>query len=560
MRFLAIVLCAFALLSFVREVVGPTTRADVGAAVAPDNRITAVEPGGPAYRAGLRAGDLVRFDLMPPLQRMAVARPVLGRPMTISVERGKRVANIPIVPVAAPYWNTYAAIDWALALLYAGIALLVAFRAPRGRQRAVILAMLFGLSIAWAVSVVDAVPSLEARLAAQIVSDLAIAVFVIGAYLFVVWFPQRTTGASKWLWRIGLPASIASALLFAVGRVGGQSLHVLPAGTQLAGGIFTLLASAAMIAGIIDGVRAAATDLRKAALVAGSTLAILALVNALFASADLLSSNWPWLDYITLLQWASGFGVSYAVLRHRLLDLNIVISRAAIFSVVSLLLLGVFALAEWVFATVLERSLGPAFNAGGKTALAACVALLLGLSAGSVHRVVEHRLNRLFFARRYRALEDLHRFALETDAVMDSNALLELTLGAMRRNLDAQFVALYTGRPDTGYMAVGTTAAAELPLRLDQNEEVVLRLLRWGEAFVVDNNAAHPLSHAFVTPMALRGTLYGFAICGPKADRTAYLPDEREVVAALVHRVGIAFEWLTRSTPPFDKLGAAPDA
>ena len=548
MRFLAVVLCAFALLSFAREVVGPTTAAHIGVSVASDNRITAVSPGGPAYRAGLRAGDLIRLDLMPPLQRVALTKPVPGRPMTVSIERGKRVSDISIVPDSARYWNTYGAMGWALALIYAGIALLVAFRAPRGRQRAVILAMLFGLSIAWVIYVADAIPTLEARLAAQIVSDLSIAVFLIGAYLFVLWFPQRTTRASKWLWRIGLPVSVASALLYALASVGGKWLHVLPADTQVAGDIFTLLASAAMIAGVIDGVRAAAPELRKAAIVAGSTLIILALVNVLFASTDLLSINLP-SRYITLLQWTSGFGVSYAVLRHRLLDLNLVISRGAIFSVVSLVLLGLFALAEWIFATVLEHSLGPAFNQGGKTALAACVALLLGLSAGSVHRVVEHRLNRVFFARRYRALEDLHRFALETDAVMDSNALLELTLGAMRRNLDAQFVALYTGHPETGYMAVGTTAAAELPLRLDQNEEVVLRLRRWGEAFVVDNNAAHPLAHAFVAPMALRGTLYGFAICGPKADRTAYLPDERETVAALVHRVGIAFEWLTRPTP-----------
>jgi hypothetical protein len=86
-----------------------------------------------------------------------------------------------------------------------------------------------------------------------------------------------------------------------------------------------------------------------------------------------------------------------------------------------------------------------------------------------------------------------------------------------------------------------------LPLRFDANEEVVLRLRRWGEAFVVDNNEAHPLIHAYVAPMVLRGNLYGFTICGPKVDRTSYLPDEKEAVAALIHRVGIAYEWLTRS-------------
>ncbi len=311
------------------------------------------------------------------------------------------------------------------------------------------------------------------------------------------------------------------------------------------GDVLTFAASAAMIVGVLDGVLNGGAAYRTRAIVAGSSLVALALCNAFFALSDLTRVYFSWSAYLDLLQWASGFGVSYAVLRHRLLDLNLVISRAAIFSVVSLLLLGIFALVEWMFAGILEQTLGAAFGEGAKTALAAGVALFVGLSARSVHRVVEHRLNRVFFAKRYRALQDLHRFALETDAATDSSALLDLTLSSMRRNLDAQFVALYTGKPVTGYVAAGTTAA-DLPLRFDPNEEVVLRLRRWGEAFVVDNNVAHPLAHAYVAPMMLRGTLYGFAICGPKVDRTSYLPDERETLAELVHRVGIAYEWLTR--------------
>ena len=46
--------------------------------------------------------------------------------------------------------------------------------------------------------------------------------------------------------------------------------------------------------------------------------------------------------------------------------------------------------------------------------------------------------------------------------------------------------------------------------------------------------------------MSLRGTLLGFVVCGPKADGSSYLADEREALGALVHRVGIAHEWLMR--------------
>lgn len=86
-----------------------------------------------------------------------------------------------------------------------------------------------------------------------------------------------------------------------------------------------------MIAAVVDAVLGGPRALRKATVVAGSSLVVLALVNVTFVLSDMYGYNAPWLLYLGLLQWASGFGMSYAVLRHRLLDLNLVISRAAIF-------------------------------------------------------------------------------------------------------------------------------------------------------------------------------------------------------------------------------------
>jgi hypothetical protein len=175
--------------------------------------------------------------------------------------------------------------------------------------------------------------------------------------------------------------------------------------------------------------------------------------------------------------------------------------------------------------------------------LAALVALCVGLSARGVQDAVAYRLNRVFFARRYGALENLHRFALDIDAATDAGALMGLTHSVLERDLDADYVAIYTGHPDSGYVALHKTAAG--PARFEPNDEVVLRLRRWCESFV-HNMPPHIFNRAFICPMTLRGTLFGFAVCGPKRDRTSYLPDERETIVSLVHRLGIAYEWLTR--------------
>lgn len=59
---------------------------------------------------------------------------------------------------------------------------------------------------------------------------------------------------------------------------------------------------------------------------------------------------------------------------------------------------------------------------------------------------------------------------------------------------------------------------------------------------------------ACVCPMTLRGSLHGFIVCGRKNDHAVYLPDERETLATLTHRFGVALEWLRRPEMPAPSL------
>lgn len=480
------------------------------------------------------------------LQRLNLTEAATGVAATIAVERDGGIATFTEAaqPAPAPPIARQIAV-WILVLIYAAITLLIAWHAPQGSLRTVIMFVVAPLAIAYAVPFYAySIRSPLTSAVLEIIGPFAISTFIISAFTFIVIFPPRSTPILRWVKVVGFPLTIAASTLFFLTYGINYAFGIVPLNDKLLSYV-TLFAFAVWIVGIIDGVAATDKSHRTSAIVAGSTLFVLAAININLALTSLFGWSAAWEGYLQWLQWACGFGVSYAVLRHRLLDLNLVVSRAAIFSVVSLSLIAIFVLAEWALAAIAEHAVGSDFGENGKTALTAFVAVCLGLSARRVHQVVEHRLNRLFFAKRYRALADLHRFSLETDAATNPSALLELTLSALRRDLDAQYVALYTGTPESGYIAAG--AASTLPIRLDENEEVVLRLRRWGEAFVVDNDSHH-LAGAYVCPMTLRGTLYGFAICGPKTDRTGYLPDERDTVAALTHRVGIAYEWLTRDT------------
>lgn len=549
MRAVAVVTCIVALAGFTLWLFGPKSAGTFGLAYGGGQRapIASVADDSPFRRDDVRTGDVIRFDRMPLAQRLALTDPVAGVAATIAVERGTALRTLSAVARAAPTRLSAPAV-WLLTLLYAALSALVAWCAPPGRLRAVIMSVLAPIAIAYSVvAIAGSMSSPLASAIADLTGRICISIFLIGAFLFIVDFPPRSTRLTPWLKFVGFPVAIIASTLFSLNV--DDTFRILSFDLGNAGSYFEIAGSIVWIVGIADAVTAAGTQYRGRVLVAGSTLFVLSIVNILDSVTSINGWQAEWIPYVLWLQWASGFGVSYAVLRHRLLDLNVVISRAAIFSTVSLSVIAAFVLAEWVLATILERAIGPDFGESGRTALTAFVALCVGLSARGIHYVVEHRLNRVFFAKRYRGLADLHRFALETDVATDSSALLALTVDTLRRNLAAEYVAVFTGTPESGYIATGASVDSRCPLRIDQNEEIVLRLRRFSEPFVVDNES-HPLTKAFISPMILRGTLYGFAICGPKLDQSSYLSDERETVADLAHRVGIAYEWLTRAPAP----------
>ena len=135
MRVLALSVLAVALLGLALDAAGMHLNGATGLAVGPARRVQAVQPGSPAARAGLRAGDIVRFDRMALGERVALTRSVPGRAAAVVIQRGNAVRTVVLMPVAEPYWTPYIGVYWFLTLIYAAMAVLVAWRAQPGRQR-----------------------------------------------------------------------------------------------------------------------------------------------------------------------------------------------------------------------------------------------------------------------------------------------------------------------------------------------------------------------------------------------------------------------------------------
>jgi hypothetical protein len=246
------------------------------------------------------------------------------------------------------------------------------------------------------------------------------------------------------------------------------------------------------------------------------------------------------------------FGVAYPILRHRIVDLNILISRATVFTLVSAIIVGVFIAAEWTIGKIFERSFDLSQDRGGIAGelLTLVIVLALGMSARTIHVFVDERLTKAFFRKRLRGLAAIERVAREADAATDADDVMRIGVETVKGALNPLGVAYYLARGEGYDLAVGVDAA-EFPRSYRFNDAVPLRLRRWQEPFEDDDESAAQL-HLLFIPMSVRGNLIGFLCCGPKPDRTSYREDEINALSLLAHHAAIA----TALLQPYARVAA----
>lgn len=522
------------------------------------NRIAFVDPAGPAAKAGLRVGDRIQ-----PLSGMDeienLAGPV-GTTVHFRVLRGGRF--VPLTVTFEPFtgslatqerFNKILGVLTALgAFIIAIIVLLRARNANAGTRAAAVLT-----AAGWAA--VSNSGALVARNAvvATLGSSYGMVPFLLGgAAIFAalalldVYPPHRTrlrtiTGRiGPWLF-VAYVAFFASTLYgYWSGKTAFQ-LSVTSAGYWL-----DLLSAVILAIATIDAIATAPPEYRTPTrwlggswLIADALVAIqeLSLILNVF---PILGSHYS--DVIRAAQvFFLSFGVAYPVLRHRLVDLNILVTRATVFAIVSIIIVGLFIAAEWAVGRIFEHSMGVAGAEGvAPQAITLGIVLVLGISARSIHRFVEARLTQMFFRKRLKGIADIRRVAREADASTDARAIMELGCRTIQHALEPLGVAFYL-RADEGYALAASTGAVVSPSAYAFNDAVALRLRRWQEAFEIDDDS-DARYHMLFLPMTLRGDVIGFMCCGPKPDRTPYIEDETEALSLLAHHVGIAAVWLER--------------
>jgi hypothetical protein len=512
-------------------------------------RIAEVTPGGAAAKAGISNGDIVDLGALSLHDRLVDNSSKPGYDVSYNVRRGhtqfKAVVHYAGEPASSPTWAIVLTVLADTAYL---VLIFLLLRKAVDRLDGRLLLYILLAQIVNSVQFYNLTRDPVAYTVLSAISNVSVVFLYYALARFLANVPARNSPNTAVFERL----TPWFALGFIAAMAYSDAVPFIPASVFVVFGLNTDalavwgmdIAFLLLIVAIVgDGLTHTAKRERVQLQWIASTLTLLVLLELFRAIYYFASENFAgvptlgWLDPITLpLEGLALLGAAYAVLRHRLIDMGLIVSRTAIFTAVSAVLVVLFLVLEWMGTLVAQRVLGDIGSAAAYSGIAA--ALVVGLLARPVHSALERRLNRVFFRKQAHNEEALRRFGRESEVATDSERLMDSAFATLSNHVEGSFVAILV-REGRGFRCLNST----LPLSrgtIDENEPLALRLRRFGEPFELDE-PGDEFHHAMFVPMTVLGRLIAFVVCGPKLDRTSYAEGETDALTQFAQRVGTAY-------------------
>jgi hypothetical protein len=497
--------------------------------------VDVVLPGEPAAQAGIKAGDI--FDL-----RRASAsarwrfrtRWLADQPFTYVVLHGATQQRITLRPhrwIDLSSWSSY--VGSLGALIFAA---LIAWRRPGLIEARLLCLVLIAQVITDCLEPREWVTlwaglDFRAVIVGEATRDLVLAMLI--AYTLLFGRPVSTMRKAFAAFAFGL---LGFDLLFSwAGDVGSWTgafdLLSSPIGRTYWGSLalylFVLIAVATAFA--------AARGRERSLLFWTTATFVIIYLNGVLIDISLsvprLASNSSLLEALNnidnIARFLTPLALGYALLHRRLLDIGFALNQAAVFSGVSLIIVGLFMLGEWLIGSWLGRM----SHATGVTISAALV-LALGFSVRVIHSRVERVLDRAFFRKRHDDEMAILNFAERAADSTDAATLVRETKETLETHADAEFVTLAM---DDGKGRFGDVSGSDSAIIALHNRHNALDL----------KALSTQLRGEFAYPMIARGQLVGALVLGPKRSGENYAPDESHAIMKLAHEVGHALRFLS---------------
>jgi hypothetical protein len=496
-----------------------------------------VEPGGPAWRAGIRHGDVIDLRTSSLQDRYWIGwRPLSGRQITLQVRKGSHYRSVSLVAGPASrtltQWTLYA--KPVLSFWLALFAALIAWRRPKTLELWLLPAALAVYALSTLATNLWATPWVWLYVAAEFYGDLADPLAVALWVVFASSYARPLSPIRRvvqWLSYAMVGIASAQAIASSIGFITLRFDPNAPASTSpIPSDVLTIVALISTILAIVaargaERQRAVWTLVPLAILLSLPSWIVYQIVFSL-APPSFLVANLYYIVQSGIL-FLAPIALTYAALSRRLIDVGFVLNRAAVFSGVSIIVVGLFMLGESVLGGWFSR-----VTHATNLEISAALVLVLGFSVRVIHSQVERVLDRLFFRKRHEAETAIRSFTESASDATDAPTLVQRTKEILETHADAVFVRLAMDDGAGHYGGVNESDPAIVALR-DRHKAVDLKTL------------PTELQGEFAFPMIARGKLVGALVLGPKRSGESYAPDECAAIVLLAHEVGHALRFLT---------------
>ena len=234
--------------------------------------------------------------------------------------------------------------------------------------------------------------------------------------------------------------------------------------------------------------------------------------------------------------------VMYAVLKHRVLDVNFVLNRALVYGILSVFVITFVSLLDWFAGHVIA---GERFATGIELVLTIAIGFLLD----RINRAISNAVDLVFFRDR-RAAEDYLRraaralsYATEEAAVTDS--LVQVPVDALALSAAALYRRASDGDRFEGIATSTNTEVA--PFGFDCNH-LLVRMLQSAEQRVwLDELRGHldreqAKYYVLAVPVMVRHELVSFTLYGPHRNGSQLDPDEVGLLEELAIEASRAYD------------------
>jgi hypothetical protein len=234
--------------------------------------------------------------------------------------------------------------------------------------------------------------------------------------------------------------------------------------------------------------------------------------------------------------------VMYAVLKHRVLDVNFVLNRALVYGILSVFVIAFVSLLDWLAGHVIA---GERFATGVELVLTIAVGFLLD----RINRAVSNAVDLIFFRDRRAAEDYLRRAARALPYATEESAVSESLVQVPVDALVLSAAALYRrGNDGERFEGIATSSNTEVaPFGFDRNH-LLVRMLQSGEQRVwLDELRGHldreqAKHYVLAVPVTVRHELVSFTLYGPHRNGSQLDPEEVDLLEDLAREASRAYD------------------